>query len=108
MPEFAPGAGVFIGINIISLSGIPAPGVDLVIIGAPGCNALIGSLDIIQNMVGLTSTQSVTFPIPAGVPAGLDLFSQSAALIQPNSLPNGQNAFGLTTSNAIRSNIQPF
>lgn len=108
MPEFAPGAGIYVGINIVSLTGIPAPGVDLVIIGAPGCNALVGTLDIIQNMVGVTSTQAVTFPIPAGVPAGLDLFSQSAALIAPNSLPNGQNAFGLTTSNAIRSNIQQF
>ena len=59
-------------------------------------------------MVGATPSQFVTFPLPPAIPPGLELFSQSAALIQPNSLPNGQNAFGLTTSNGVRSYINPF
>ncbi len=105
MPEFAPGAGIYVGINILSLSSIPAPGVDLFFIGAPGCSALIGSLDVILNMVGVTPTQSVLFPIPAGVPIGTTIWSQSASLIAPNSLPNGQNAFGLTTSNGVETFI---
>ena len=105
MPEFAPGAGIYVGINILSLSSIPAPGVDLFFIGAPGCSALIGSLDVILNMVGVTPTQSVLFPIPAGVPVGTTIWSQSASLIAPNSLPNGQNAFGLTTSNGVETFI---
>jgi hypothetical protein len=105
MPEFAPGAGIYIGINILSLSTLPAPGVDLFFIGAPGCAALIGSLDVILNMVGVTSTQSVTLPIPAGIPVGTTIWSQSASLIAPNSLPNGQNAFGLTTSNGVETFI---
>jgi hypothetical protein len=105
MPEFAPGAGIFVGVNILSLSTIPAPGVDLFFIGAPGCAALIGSLDVVLNMVGVSSSQSVLFPIPAGVPVGTTIWSQSAALIAPNSLPNGQNAFGLTTSNAVETFI---
>ena len=105
MPEFAPGAGIYVGINILSLSTLPAPGVDLFFIGAPGCAALVGSLDVILNMVGVTSTQSVTLPIPAGIPIGTTIWSQSASLIAPNSLPNGQNAFGLTTSNGVETFI---
>lgn len=105
IPEFAPGAGIFIAINILSLTQIPAPGVDLIIIGAPGCPALVGTLDVIQNMVGVLPTGSVTLPLPAGLPAGLQVFSQSASLIVPNSLPNGQNPFGLTTSNAIATTV---
>ena len=105
MPEFAPGAGIYVGINILSLTQIPAPGVDLVIIGAPGCPALIGSLDVVLNIVGVTPTNTTALPLPAGLPAGIQIFAQSAALIVPNSLPNGQNAFGLTTSNGIASTI---
>ena len=105
MPEFAPGAGIYVGINILSLTQIPAPGVDLAIIGAPGCPALIGSLDVTLNLVGVTPSNTSALPLPAGLPAGIQIFAQSAALIVPNSLPNGQNAFGLTTSNGIASTI---
>jgi hypothetical protein len=56
-------------------------------------------------MVGFTSTNSVTFPLPAGVPPGFQLYSQSVGLVTPFSLPNGQNAFGLTVSNGVRSYI---
>jgi len=35
--------------------------------------------------------------------AGLVLFSQSLSLVAPSSLPNGQNAFGMTTSNGLRA-----
>ena len=105
MPEFAPGAGIYVGINILSLTQIPAPGVDLVIIGAPGCPALIGTLDVVLNLVGVTPTNTSALPLPAGLPSGIQIFAQSAALIVPNSLPNGQNAFGLTTSNGIASTI---
>jgi hypothetical protein len=105
IPPFVP--GLYIAINIMSVGQVPAPGLDLGFLGAPGCPALVQSLDLTQAMVGATSTQSVTFAIPAGVPAGVQLFSQSAALITPNSLPNGQNAAGLTTSNGIASTIQP-
>ena len=105
MPEFAPGAGIYVGVNILSLTQIPAPGVDLVIIGAPGCPALIGSLDVTLNLVGVTPSNTSALPLPPGLPAGIQIFAQSAALIVPNSLPNGQNAFGLTTSNGIASTI---
>jgi hypothetical protein len=45
----------------------------------------------------------VTFTYPPSAPIGLQLYSQSAALFTPNTLPNGQNAAGLTTSNGLSS-----
>ena len=101
------GPGVYVGINIISTIQ-SNPGVPLAFLGAPGCNAYVGSLAFTQAMVGASSTQSVTFPIPVNVPSGFEIYSQSVNLVVPNSLPNGQNAFGLTTSNGIRSFISSF
>lgn len=106
IPEFLPTSGLYIAINIMSLGQIPG-GLDLGFIGAPGCAAYVPTLDLTQSMVGITSTQTVTLAIPAGIPAGTVLYSQSAALITPNSLPNGQNTFGMTTSNGITSFIMP-
>jgi hypothetical protein len=105
IPEFVPTSGIHIAINILSLNQVPAPGIDLIIIGAPGCPALVATLDLVQSMVGPTSTLSVTFPVPPGVPPGTYIYSQSAALVQPGSLPGGMNAFGLETSNGISSFI---
>lgn len=105
IPEFAP--GLRIGLNIISLSQVN-PGLDLGFLGAPGCNAYIGSLDFSQAMVGPSSTMSVNFPLPLGVPAGTTIYSQSISLIQPNSLPNGQNSFGMTVSNGVLSYVSAF
>jgi hypothetical protein len=106
IPEFVPASGIYISTNILSTTTIPG-GLNLAILGAPGCMAYIGTLDFLQVMVG-GPTNSVTLPVPAGVPAGTILYSQTAALITPNSLPNGQNAFGLTVSNAVKSYIAPF
>ncbi|MFY9341640.1 MAG: hypothetical protein WAT39_04070 [Planctomycetota bacterium] len=107
MPQYAPAVPVYIGANILSVSGIPVPGLDLAILGAPGCRAYVGTLDYVQTMVGGPSN-SVTFAIPAGIPAGTIVYSQSIGLVQPGSLPNGQNAFGLVTSNGVLTNIAPF
>lgn len=103
IPEFAPGSGIRLAVNILSLGSVPAPGLDLGFLGAPGCVALVQSTDFTQSMVGASALQSVTFAIPAGVPTGFQIYAQSAALTLPNSLPNGQNAFGLITSNGIAS-----
>ena len=48
------------------------------------------------------------FQVPAGVPPGIAFHAQAAALIPPNSLPNGQNPLGIVLSNAIRSIVQPY
>ena len=101
IPELVTGSGVYVALNILSVGQIPAPGFDLSGIGAPGCAALVPTLDFTQSMVGFSSTQSVTFALPAGVPAGFMIYSQSAALAPVN-------AFGLVTSNGIASQVQPF
>ena len=108
MPEAAPGSGVYVGANIISLAGVPAPGVELSFLGAPGCFAHVLALNLTQALVGASSTLSVTFDVPPGAPIGFELFAQSCALVVPFSLPNGQNSFGIVTSNGIRSYISPY
>ena len=40
--------------------------------------------------------------------SGLELYAQGVNLIVPNSLPNGQNAFGMTLSNGMRQRISSF
>lgn len=107
VPPFAPAAGVYIAMHILSLGQI-ATGLDLGFLGAPGCSAYVTTLDYTQANVGFSSTATFTFALPAGVPAGTLLYAQTAALVQPNSLPNGQNAFGLTVSNGVQSYVAPF
>lgn len=106
MPELAP--GVCVGLNVLSFGSIPAPGLDLAVLGAPGCAAFIGSIDFAQAMLGPTSSQSVTLAIPPGVSIGTTVFSQSVVLVQPFSQPNGQNAAGLLTSNGVQTRISAF
>lgn len=108
IPEAGPGTGVYVAANILSVAGVPEPGVELSFLGAPGCFAHVLTLDLITAMVGASSTESIGFQVPPGVTPGSVLFAQSIALVIPNSLPNGQNAFGLTTSNGVRSLITNF
>jgi hypothetical protein len=105
IPEFAPSTGLFVALGILSLGQLPAPGVDLGLVGAPGCAALLASVDLAKAMVGTGATMTVTLALPATAPVGTMIFSQSVALFQPFSLPNGQNALGLSTSNAIATHV---
>jgi hypothetical protein len=102
IPEYATGAGIYVGLTAFSLGQVPG-GLDLGFLGAPGCSAYILSLDFTQTMVGVSSSNSVTLNLPAGLPV-LQIYAQSVALVQPGSL----NAFGLTVSNGILSQIAPF
>jgi hypothetical protein len=101
IPEFAPGAGVYVALAIFSTTPIPAPGIDLGVLGMPGCPLLVGTLDATLAAVAVTDTAPVAVTFPATAPIGAALFAQSAALFTPGSLPTGQNAFGATTSNAL-------
>jgi len=101
------GGGVYVGMLITSVSQA-SPGLPLGFIGAPGCNAYVNTLDITQAMVGFTPSQSLSFTVPVGAPSGFEFYSQSVNLVTPNSLPNGQNAFGLTTSNGVISRVSSF
>lgn len=97
--------GLCVGLTMFSAGAVPAPGLDLGFLGAPGCAALLQSLDLTMALVGPSTSQSVTVSIPAGIPLGTTFHVQSASLFPPNSLPNGQNAFGILTSNGITSFI---
>ena len=95
-----------IGINFLSVVALPLPGLDLAILGAPGCfahvdvNAGVGNL--ISNVPGLPGL-SVSLPIP-GNPAlaGFALSSQSVWL-EPTA-----NPFGMLTSNGVNLSLGVF
>jgi chaperonin GroES len=101
VPEAAPGTGVYVGALILSPAGVPLPGVELGFLGAPGCRAHVLTLASTQALVGGTPTLTTTFVVPAGIAEGFELFAQSCGLVVPFSLPNGQNSFGLVTSNGV-------
>ena len=107
IPEFVTGSGLYVALAAFSLGQVPG-GLDLGFIGAPGCSAYIQSLDFTIAMVGTSPTATATLALPAGVPNGTQIFEQSVALVAPNSLPNGQNQFGLVSSNGVKSNVAPF
>lgn len=103
IPEVSAASGIHVALNIVSFGQLSAPGLDLGFLGAPGCRALVPTLDFAQSMSGVSNSMSVSFAIPAGIAPGVRVYSQSVALVMPYSLPNGQNAFGMTTSNGVTS-----
>ena len=95
------------GLLAVSL-GQTNPGLPLGFLGAPGCQAYIASLDLSLTMTGGGSTLTQAFNLPAGLPSGVQLYSQAVNLVLPNSLPNGQNAFGMITSNGVSHFVNSF
>jgi len=108
IPEFVPGSGVHIATLFLSVASLP--GVDLGLLGAPGCDAHIASLDLnigVAPSLMPTATAVVWFPPGPLLPPGADAWCQAVSLFDPAfPLPNGQNAFGLTTSNGVRSHVE--
>ncbi|MCB9877851.1 MAG: hypothetical protein H6835_09640 [Planctomycetes bacterium] len=100
IPEVAPGQGVHVAVQLFSATQVPAPGFDLTPLGMPGC-VLLTNLDVLLPAVGVSPVATISWSIPANAPLGLMVYTQAASLFQPNSLPNGQNAFGGITSNGI-------
>lgn len=99
MPEVLPGAGIYVGMTIISFGQLPSPGLDLGMLGAPGCSALVASLDITMSAVGVTPTQDLPLAIPAVGARGLSFYVQALALA------SFENPAGFVTSNGIASTI---
>ncbi|MBL8728681.1 MAG: hypothetical protein JNM25_09645 [Planctomycetes bacterium] len=107
MPEFAPGTQFYVG--ALALSFGPVAPFDLASIGAPGCFVHIVSVDGISDLVAMAPEHLTPIFYPPGTPAGLRIYAQSVALFDADHpLPNGQNAFGMVTSNAIESLVAPF
>ncbi|MBL8750853.1 MAG: hypothetical protein JNK78_16960, partial [Planctomycetes bacterium] len=57
---------------------------------------------------GTAPTAAVTLSIPQPLSPGLSFYSQVLCLFTPNSLPNGQNAFGGILSNGVQSYFNTF
>lgn len=96
-----------IGIPLLLFSFVPIPGgIDAGFIDMPGCNFYIATADIILIPSGTAPTSTLTLAIPQPLFPGLSFFSQAVSLFTPNSLPNGQNAFGGVLSNGLQSSFQ--
>ncbi|MBX3464951.1 MAG: hypothetical protein KF830_17420 [Planctomycetes bacterium] len=109
IPEFLPGSGVHLATLFFSVGTLP--GVDLGFLGAPGCEAYIASLDL-NLAVPLSATPvastTLTFDNLSFAPGDV-VYAQAIALFDPAfPLANGENAFGLTVSNGVRSRTDTF
>ena len=90
---------VGIGVNYLSVVPLPGPGIDLGILGAPGCSAHVdinaGVGNLISNVPGLPPL-NVTLPLPNNPAlAGFVVGSQSVWL------DGAANSLGLLTSNGV-------
>lgn len=102
LPDIAPPAGVRLG--FLAFSGLPAPGVDLGFLGAPGCQIQIASLDVLFPISGVGSaTQSQVIVYPPPLAPGQEFFAQAFGFLVPNSLPGPLNSFGIVSSNGLRT-----
>jgi len=102
--------GLSLGINFVTLANLgplSPGGLDLALIGAPGCVANVdintGAGYVVSNIPGV-GTLTTPFPIPSGPLSiiGLSFFCQGVWL------DASQNAGGLLTSNALRLKIGSF
>lgn len=105
IPDYNPPSGLYLAAHILSYSPIPAPGIDLGFLGAAGCPLLVATLDIITPMVGFSETLSLSFPVPPLAPLGASAASQALGLFTPFTMPGGNNAAGITSSNGIISTV---
>jgi hypothetical protein len=93
--------GISVGVNFLSLVQIPAPGVNLAIIGAPGCPALVDINAGVGNFIGTPGLPGLALSVPLAIPnipllLGSSIFSQSVWL------DAAANPFGLLTSNGVQ------
>jgi hypothetical protein len=99
-------SNVGVGVNFLSLALLPAPGIDLTAINAPGCfayldiNASIGN--VISN-IPLLPPMNISLPVPNALSlAGLAIGSQSVWI------DAAANGLGLLTSNGVSLTLGTF
>lgn len=107
IPEYTPGSGARLGLTVLSFSGDLA-GTSLAALGLPGCQLHVNSLDFTIGWVAGGASWTTSIAIPPGVTPGTQLYAIGIALVAPNSLPNGQNAFGAVTSNGVKSFVNAY
>jgi hypothetical protein len=89
-------------INILSVGQIN-PGLDLGIVGAPGCNAYVTLPEFFSSLLFLSPSDAVTVAIPNDAAlAGASVYSQSVTLAA------GVNALNAITSNGVALKIGNF
>lgn len=91
-------ATIDLGLNLLSLGQIPAPGLDLGFLGMPGCAALIDINSMVGNLISNLPgfSMSITWPLPSNPSLnGIVIYSQSLML------EAGINAFNGVTSNGV-------
>jgi hypothetical protein len=102
--------GLSLGLCFFGLSDLPpfSPvGLDLGVIGAPGCVANIDTTQAVGNLISNLGLPGTSMTVPFGVPSslafiGTSLFTQSAWVDAT------QNPGGIITSNALRLRIGSF
>ena len=107
VPPATPTSTLNLGLVILSLSGDVA-GTSLASIGMPGCDLHVGAFANTLTIGAAGGSGVAAFAVPPGIPAGFEFYAQAVALVQPLSLPNGENAFGATVSNGVRSTVDSF
>ena len=88
-------------INITLISAASLPGIDLAIVGMPGCGAYI-NLPELASSFGLVAGGSASWPALASIPAafaGVDLYAQSIQLC--TGVPTSFNSANILSSNAV-------
>ena len=96
------------GLPILFFSHGQIAPLDLGLLGMPGYNLNIASLDVTIYPTTTAPTSTVTLSIPQPLSPGLSFYSQGLSLFTPNSLPNGQNPFGGLMSNGLTSTLSLF
>jgi hypothetical protein len=101
--------GLNLGVCFVSLAQSPfSPiGIDLGVIGAPGCVANVDLGPSVGNLISNLGLPGVSMTIPFGIPAGLQ-FTGLSFYCQSAWLDATQNPGGLITSNALRLKIGAF
>jgi hypothetical protein len=98
VPELSPGNRL--GFTILSL-GQNLAGTSLTPLGLPGCMQYVASVDSTIWFFAASPLPTTNLTLPPGLPSGLMLYAQGAALVPPGPW----NALGVTVSNAVASRI---
>jgi len=105
--DLSPAApGAYLALLVFSVTPpFGGTGIDLGLLGvdAPGCNLLVGSLDVVLAIAPTSPVHDEVLVVPQPLSPGDTFYVQTLNLIVPSSLPNGQNGAGLLTSNGLVS-----
>ncbi|MBL8756008.1 MAG: hypothetical protein JNK15_22125 [Planctomycetes bacterium] len=103
--------GISLGLCFVTLSDLPpfSPvGLDLGIIGAPGCVANVDINQGVGNLISNAGLPGVSMTVPFAIPSGPPSIIGNSFYCQSVWLDATQNAGGMLTSNALRLRVGIF